>query len=268
MGSPSKRSPRRWSFEGLIPECWSVACCAYAPAPSAKKNTGRRPILWLVLATRGDVLCNMLADRGANKSDCSGLGSSTAEWSILPAGGELMRPKLETRSVLQRAVSSARTPKVSSLWSVPGDQQEGPKAETRSVLRTAVSSARTSKVSSVWYVSGDQHEGPMPFHCVVDAVVEARALPPLRSHPRRNRGCGLDGKRKQIRYRKNIGKIEGTLLQWQRQALDDAICKAIGGDTEYPLQACQLSKSSESAHFLFLRRDAALSDSTRAPDSF
>ena len=34
------------------------------------------------------------------------------------AGGELMRPKAETRSVLRRAVSS--------VWYVPGDQQEGP----------------------------------------------------------------------------------------------------------------------------------------------
>ena len=44
--------------------------------------------------------------------------------------------------------------------------------------------------------------------------------------------------------------------------------KVIGGDTEGPLQVCQLSRSSESTHFLFLRRDVALFDSTRAPDSF
>ena len=52
------------------------------------------------------------------------------------------------------------------------------------------------------------------------------------------------------------------------QALDDAICKVIVGDTECPLQVCQLSGSSESTHFLFLRRDVALFDSTRAPDGF
>ena len=48
------------------------------------------------------------------------------------------------------------------------------------------------------------------------------------------------------------------------------ICKVIGGDTECPLQVCQLSRSSEStcSHFIFLGRDVALFDSTRAPDSF
>ena len=81
-GSLSKRSPRRWSFEGLIPVCLSVARCAYASAPKRKKSTGRRPILGLVLATRGDVQCNMLAERGANKSDGWGVGSSVAEWSM------------------------------------------------------------------------------------------------------------------------------------------------------------------------------------------
>ena len=44
--------------------------------------------------------------------------------------------------------------------------------------------------------------------------------------------------------------------------------KLMVGDTECPLQVCQLSRSSESTHFLFLRRDVVLFDSTRAPDSF
>ena len=44
--------------------------------------------------------------------------------------------------------------------------------------------------------------------------------------------------------------------------------KVIGGDTECPLQVCQLSRSSESTQLLCLRRDVALFDSTRAPDSF
>ena len=48
---------------------------------SAKKCTGRRAILGLVLTARGDVQCNMLAERGANKSDGWGLGSSAAELS-------------------------------------------------------------------------------------------------------------------------------------------------------------------------------------------
>ena len=70
----------------------------------------------------------MLAERGANKSDGWGLGSSAAEWSMCrgPAGRELMRPKAETRSVVQRAVSSARSRRVLYVCYVPGDQQEGP----------------------------------------------------------------------------------------------------------------------------------------------
>ena len=38
MGSLSKRSPRRWSLEGLIPVCLSVARRAYASAPKRKKK--------------------------------------------------------------------------------------------------------------------------------------------------------------------------------------------------------------------------------------
>ena len=201
--------PCRRSFEGLIPVCLSVACRACASEPrNVKKRASRWPISGLVRATRGDGLCNMLAERGANKSDGWGLGSSTAEWLILPSGGELMPPKSGTRSVLRRAVSSARTRKVSYVWWVPSDQQEEPKSETRSMLRRSVSSARTWKVSSVWSVPGDQQEGPCHLTAVVIAVVGGRALPPLRSHPRRNRGCGLDGKQKQYRYEKKTERLE------------------------------------------------------------
>ena len=141
------------------------ASCICLNAPRRKNSTARQPILGLVLATRGDVLCNMLAECEANRSDGWGLGSSAAEWFILPADGELMRLKSGTRSMLRRAVSSARSRKASSVWCVPSDQQEGRKAETTSVLRRPVSSVRTWKVSSVWYASGDQQEGPLPSHC-------------------------------------------------------------------------------------------------------
>ena len=40
------------------------------------------------------------------------------------------------------------------------------------------------------------------------------------------------------------------------------------GDTECPLQVCQLSRSSESTHFRSLRRDVALFVSTKVRDSF
>ena len=46
-------------------------------------------------------------------------------------------------------------------------------------------------------------------------------------------------------------------------------CKSIGwGHRVCPLQVCHLSRSSESTHFLSLRRDVALFDITRAPDGF
>ena len=186
MGSLSKRSPRRWSFEGLTPVCLSVARRAYAS--KRKKSTGRRPILGLVLATRGDVLCNMLAERGANKSDGWSLGSSAAEWLTLPAGGELMRPKAGMRSVLRRAVSSARTRKVSSVWCVPSDQQEGRKAETRSVLQRAVSSARSWKVFPVWYVPGDQQKGTLPSHCCCGRRCRRKGAPSIEKPPEKEQG--------------------------------------------------------------------------------
>ena len=44
--------------------------------------------------------------------------------------------------------------------------------------------------------------------------------------------------------------------------------RLLGGDTECAVQVCQLSRSSESTHFLCLRRDVTLFDSTRAPDDF
>ena len=43
-------------------------------------------------------------------------------------------------------------------------------------------------------------------------------------------------------------------------------CKGKGGDTECPLQVCQLSRFSESTHVFSLRRDVSLFDSTRDPD--
>ena len=46
------------------------------------------------------------------------------------------------------------------------------------------------------------------------------------------------------------------------------ITRVLGGDTECPLQVCQLSRSSESTHFLSLRRDVASFGSIRAPDGF
>ena len=183
-------------------------------SPKLKQSTGRRRIFGLVLAPRGDVLCNTLVERGANKSDGWGLGGSAARWSILPPGGELMQPKAEARSVLRRAVPSACIRKVSPVWWVPGDQQEGQKADTRSVLRSAVSSTRSWKVFRLCGTcSATNRRGPSHHTAVVVDVVGGRALPRLKSHPRRNRGCGLDGRQKQNRYEKKIGEIGETLPQ-------------------------------------------------------
>ena len=187
--------------------------CICLRAPKREKSTSRWPILGLVLATRGDVLCNMLAKRVANKSDGWGLGSSAAEWLILPSGGELMRPKAGTRGVLRRAVPSARTRKVLSVWCVPRDQQEGPKADTRSVLRRAVSSARSLKVSSVQYVLGDQQEGPLPSHYCCGHRCRRKGAPSIEKPPEKEQGLWARWEAKEKSLRKKIGEIGGTLLQ-------------------------------------------------------
>ena len=59
--------------------------------------------------------------------------------------------------------------------------------------------------------------------------------------------------------------INRECLQQDNMPGAHGIYKVIGGDTECPLQVCQLSRSSESTHFLLLRGDVALFDSTRAP---
>ena len=109
--------------------------------------------------------------------------------------------------------------------------------------------------------------GPCHLTPVVVAVVGGRALPPLRSHPRRNRGCGLDGKQKAKSLRKKSERLEERCHNSISSSSTPHV-KSRGGGTGCPLQVCQLSRSSESTHFHFLRRDVALFDSTRAPDGF
>ena len=91
--------------------------------------------------------------------------------------------------------------------------------------------------------------GPCHLTAVVVAVVGGRALPPLRSHPRRNRGCGLDGKQKQNRsYEKKSERLEESCHNSISSSSTPHV-KLKVGDTECPLQVCQLSSSSESTHF-------------------
>ena len=113
-----------------------------------------------------------------------------------------MRPKAGTRSVLRISVSSARTRKVSSVWCVPSDQQEGPKADTRSVLRREVSSARSWKVSFVRYVLGDQQEGPLPSHCCCGRRCRRKGAPSIEKPPEKEQGLWARWKAKAKSLRK------------------------------------------------------------------
>ena len=66
MGSLSKRSRRRWSLEGLIPVCLSVARCAHAPAPKRKSKVqvdGRSWGLCWQLAEMCSATCWLSAER-------------------------------------------------------------------------------------------------------------------------------------------------------------------------------------------------------------
>ena len=110
MGSLSKQSPRRWSFERLIPVCLFVARRAYASAPNRKKKVqvdGRSWGFCWQLAEMCSATCWLSAERTSLMGGCS--GSAAAEWSMRPAGGKLMRPEAETRSVLL----------MDGVWAVP-----------------------------------------------------------------------------------------------------------------------------------------------------
>ena len=139
-----------------------------------------------------------------------------------------MRPKAKTRSVLRRAVSSARTWKVSSVWYVPGDQQEGPKAETRSVLHRAVSSARTWKVLPVWYVPGDQQEGSLLSHCCRGRRCRRKGAPSIEKPSEKEQGLWARWKAKAKLLRKKHRRDWRNAAPIASQALDDAIFKVKG----------------------------------------
>ena len=170
----------------------------HTSAPKRKKSSGRWPILGLVLTTSGEVLCNMLAERGANKSGWWGLGSSAAEWSMIIWRG--------TDATKSRDEECAPKSSVICTYSEGIDcvvRARRPTGETKS--RDEECATKSSVVGTyfeyvVRVVHVDQRRGPCHLTAVVVAVVEVRALLPLRSHLRRNRGCGLDGKQKQNRF--------------------------------------------------------------------
>ena len=65
-------------------------------------------------------------------------------------------------------------------------------------------------------------------------------------------GGGAEKALEPATYRRCGGGGAGKALRHYVPA-DDSMCKANGGDTKCPLQVCQLSRSSESIHFLTLR---------------
>ena len=142
--------------------------------------------------------------------------SSARSWMVSSVwcvpGDQQEGPKAKTRSVPRRAVSSARSWKLSSVWYVPGDRREGPKADTRSVLRRAISSARSWKVSSVWHVPGDQQEGPLPSHCCCACRCRRKGAPFIEKPPVKEQGLWARWKAKAKSLRKkSIGDIGETL---------------------------------------------------------
>ena len=61
--------------------------------------------------------------------------------------------------------------------------------------------------------------------------------------------------------------LEPTIQKKHRLSTTPFV-RLLGGNTECPPQVCHLSRSSESTHFLCLRRDVALFDSIKALDGF
>ena len=99
------------------------SCICLSPEAQKKVQVDGRPwgLRWQ-LAQMWSATCWLSAERTSLMGGARAVPLRSGPCNT--AGGELMRPKAETRSVLRRAVSSARSPKVSSVWYVPGDQQE------------------------------------------------------------------------------------------------------------------------------------------------
>ena len=100
-----------------------VSCISLTPE-AQKKIEDRRAILCWQLAEVCRATCWPSAERGSPTGGAWGV--SLRSGPCVTPGGDLMRPKAETRHVLRRAESSARGRKVPSVWYVPGDQQEEP----------------------------------------------------------------------------------------------------------------------------------------------
>ena len=140
------------------------------------------------------------------------------------------------------------------------------KAETRSVLLRSVSSARSWEVSSVWYVPGDQQEEPLPSHFCCGRRWRRKGAPSTEKPPVKEQGLWARRQAKAKPLRKKLSeRLEERCHHSKSSLRRRHNVRILGGDIECPLQVCQLSRSSESTHSLSLRRDVALFDSTRAP---
>ena len=103
------------------------------------------------------------------------------------------------------------------------------KGETRSVPRRAVSFARSRKVSSVWYVPVDQQEGPLPSRCWSGRRWRRKGAPSIEKLPVKEQGlCGSMESKSKIATKTTIGETGGTLPQWQAKPETTPHCKGIG----------------------------------------
>ena len=145
----------------------------------------------------------MLAEHGANKCGGWDLGLSAAE---LPG----------------------------SNWRGTPDQ----KAEAKSVLRGAASSARSPKVSSVRYVPGDQQEGPLPPRCFSGRRWRRKGDPSVEMLPAREQGLWARRKAEKVYLVQNKKKRERfeehcckSIIKPRRRHF----LSYLGGDTECSL---------------------------------
>ena len=124
-----------------------------------------------------------------------------------------MRPKAETMSVLLMGGTCA-VPLRRGPCNTAGGELMQPKAETGGVLGRAVSSARSWKVSSSWYVSCDQEEGPVPSHCCCGRRWRRIGAPSIETLPVKAQELWARWKAKTKSLRKTaVGEIGGTLPQ-------------------------------------------------------
>ena len=187
MGSLSKRSPRhsKGRFQYGCP--WRVVHIPQSPE-TQKKCRSTADLGDCMLATRGDVQYNMLAERGANKSDGRDLGSSTAEWSMTS-----WRGTDATKSRDEECASKSSVVRTYSEGVVCVVRARRPTGGTKSLdgecaPKREVSSARSWKVSSVWYVPGDQQEGPLPSHCCCGRRCRRKGAPSIEKPPEKEQG--------------------------------------------------------------------------------